>query len=816
MRHSIVTWQPETCLHHRVARANAFMVTSNLVLLAAVAISATAASTYSAPALPLAVRSPYFSVWTFGRTTPGSLAKHWSYDPNNGNLARTVILARAGGRVFNILADPLAKGQAENAIQTESLVGATRTEMTYMLGTTNVSVRAVFTTPLLPDDLAALTDPTVYVTLEAINSGERAISVELMFGFTGELLVSAPSPGSGVGPETLNGFTALRSNCTDSDVNVTWSRFDDIPTTSGQNASAGRLGRSKQETLCNKGDRLKANWGWQYLLPAMPPARTIAYKMCVGCGLRNSSAVFAASGTVPNAVDQRGSAPFNLGLDAEPAITASAALGLVVPGASGEARFVWAVDEVLSIDFYGDSLPPYWRRGLGLNDTQVVPRQMLGRALDRWDELDSKTAAFDAALAANATAVGGASLGFMASLAYRQAMGAGAITWHPSRQEPWAFVKEQSTNGDLSTQDIIWPQMPVLALYAPWLLRLELMPHFALCANQTWQPITNGWTTHQLGTWPVAFANNEQEFMPVETTGDMIESVILAETRDPGSMVNAITNGGYWPTVQQWATYLLSQMPTLPAIQKYTNDFRGNQPGWTNLATKGVVGLAGYAWLLGKAPAGALRSDGVTPAALAAAATEASQYFNDHAWVAPTAAMGGHFRSCYSCAAYDADSTFDYKYNLMGVTAMPAEVTAPIAFNQTMIAQDLAFYMTQQKPFGLPFASNSNVTGVPTWQTMFGVSTMDRDTGAVSKEAQWMWDTGARAYSDPSAPAVPMSDMFDAVTLANKGGTNLAEDLGMRARPTVGTLFLPILVNYRAQNKLWPAPMPEATIADTW
>lgn len=84
-------------------------------------------------------------------------------------------------------------------------------------------------------------------------------------------------------------------------------------------------------------------------------------------------------------------------------------------------------------------------------DYYSVPKQMLARAVSRYEELDRVTMQWDDAVRRNATAVGGESLAFMASLAYRQALGAGAITWEASTQTIRAFVKEQSTNGDLST-----------------------------------------------------------------------------------------------------------------------------------------------------------------------------------------------------------------------------------------------------------------------------------------------------------------------------------------------------------------------------
>ncbi len=46
--------------------------------------------------------------------------------------------------------------------------------------------------------------------------------------------------------------------------------------------------------------------------------------------------------------------------------------------AAGASRVLtFAVDEILSINWFGEDLPPYWRRALPVNSTTVVPTAML-------------------------------------------------------------------------------------------------------------------------------------------------------------------------------------------------------------------------------------------------------------------------------------------------------------------------------------------------------------------------------------------------------------------------------------------------------
>lgn len=277
--------------------------------------------------------------------------------------------------------------------------------------------------------------------------------------------------------------------------------------------------------------------------------------------------------------------------------------------------------------------------------------------------------------------------------------------------------------------------------------------------------------------------------MPVEVTADFVYAMAEAERRSPGLVTSFLTEGKYWDAIGRFALYLNRSLP-VPPVQKYTNDFRGDQSGWTNLAVKGTIGLAAYAWLIRQAPE-SIRGSLPDPSSLEQAARASSLYFNQNAWV-----QGSHFRTCYDCSAYNGSDTFDYKYNLMGRVLLDGEPTAVLEFDDEKLAGDLRFYEGKMEQFGVPFASDNNVTGVPTWQMMFGVSTMDPKEGAVGSFFQQLLDAGARAYTNESVAPVPMSDMFDCVTLVNKGG----QGYGMRARPTVGTVFLPIYISMRAKG----------------
>ena len=41
------------------------------------------------------------------------------------------------------------------------------------------------------------------------------------------------------------------------------------------------------------------------------------------------------------------------------------------------------------------------------------------------------------------------------------------VVYHPVRKEPWAFMMEMSTDGDVSTIDVIFPASSQLLLFSP-------------------------------------------------------------------------------------------------------------------------------------------------------------------------------------------------------------------------------------------------------------------------------------------------------------------------------------------------------------
>ena len=180
------------------------------------------------------------------------------------------------------------------------------------------------------------------------------------------------------------------------------------------------------------------------------------------------------------------------------------------------------------------------------------------------------------------------------ALAARQILAAYTLTVPSStstdQSEPLAFQKEISSNGNVNTVDVIFPAMPFFLWANPDFLRYVLAP---LYYNQENNFYPNQYAMHDLGShFPNATGHVEgtDEYMPVEESGNMI---IMAYAIYKLSN-NAAYLQQHYATLQQWATYLIDYT-LIPAIQLSTDDFSGQLANQTNLAIKGIVGLAAMA-----------------------------------------------------------------------------------------------------------------------------------------------------------------------------------------------------------------------------
>ncbi len=78
----------------------------------------------------------------------------------------------------------------------------------------------------------------------------------------------------------------------------------------------------------------------------------------------------------------------------------------------------------------------------------------------------------------------------MSALAYRQTMAGLKYVVSPTNTR-WVFMKEISSDGDISTVDVVFPASPLFLFYNPQLLTDMMLPLFVFAGNQTAMPTHN-------------------------------------------------------------------------------------------------------------------------------------------------------------------------------------------------------------------------------------------------------------------------------------------------------------------------------------
>ncbi|OCK77996.1 DUF1793-domain-containing protein [Lepidopterella palustris CBS 459.81] len=176
------------------------------------------------------------------------------------------------------------------------------------------------------------------------------------------------------------------------------------------------------------------------------------------------------------------------------------------------------------------------------------------------------------------------------ALSARQVMGAYVFAappdLGPTNESPLMFQKEISSDGNVNTVDVMYPAMPFFLYVNPELLRFNLNPLFQ---NQESGFYPNGYSMHDLGSsFPNATGHVEgnDEYMPVEESGNMI-IMAYAYYKFSGNVAYLRSN---YRLLKQWAQYLI-EFSLIPGIQLSTDDFAGRLINQTNLAIKGIIAL---------------------------------------------------------------------------------------------------------------------------------------------------------------------------------------------------------------------------------
>ncbi|MGH3158959.1 MAG: DUF5127 domain-containing protein, partial [Streptosporangiaceae bacterium] len=475
------------------------------------------------PAAPLVVRGPYLSTWLPSATLPGTWQEFWSgHTTAMGGIVRvdgtsyqfmgnpTIILDVPNGNYGT----PTTTQDFEQALE-QTLLEVTPTRTTFTLEGGGIQLTVAYLSPVEPGDIRRQSIPLSYVLVSVQAIDGRSHDVQVYADISGEW-------------------------CSGDDTQViTWAPAQ--VTEDGQKLQVWTVQLQTQESLTEQDQQ--AAWG--DMVWATPVSAQLSYQSGQDVVVRGQ---FVASGVLADTNDTN----YRAIDDDWPVFGFCAGFGQVgrqpvsMPLVIGQVR-------TPAVSYLGQDLQPLW--------TSYWPswQDMLGFFSSDLAAAQSRNAALDSKITKAAQAAGGTQYAGLCALALRQAYGGTELVVGPSGQ-PWAFLKEISSDGNVSTVDVLFPAAPAWIYLDPGYLALLLEPVFAYAATSGWG---QSYAPHDLGpAYPVASGENggAGEEMPVEESGNMLIMTAAYLQQVPTATAKAFAST-YYSTLKQWADYLVANLP---------------------------------------------------------------------------------------------------------------------------------------------------------------------------------------------------------------------------------------------------------------
>ena len=665
-------------------------------------------------ASPLFVLSPTTAVWLRSDNITDTPATHWI---PSFTMSMTGYL-RIDGAPFRFLgvdwtpANPFGPVLAPAMQQTSRVVQSTQTIFT--LEAAGVALQLTFTTPAFPDDLAASSRPIAYMTMLVGSVDNASHSVQLYVDHGSEFPLNS-----------------VEERVMFADVSSQWR-------TSLPPARVLTLYGYDNIAFGVKGDQVKPNWSHVYFATTSP-----LFSASAQHNASLTRGAFLSSRPLPPSDTNK---PRRIGSDF-PVSAFTFELGTISPATTRTVVTMFAVDDVFTMKWFGDYQRPLWRHTY---DNSVV--QMIAAGLQDYATLKTQADRYDTAVLTDLTARAGQRYATVAVLAHRQVMGATTSVWNEEKQEPWLYMKEQSSDGDVSTVDVIFPASPFyLHLEGAEQLRLMLLPLLAYANNETEVSYGLPWAPHHLGTWPVCdLLAQEQEQMPVEESSNMLIMLAAIAQRQGGAVGYLVP---YLPLLTTWAEYINASLPD-PGVQLCTDDFEGPSPHNANLAVHGIIGISAYAILLTYMD---LTEQAVRWNALAASLALAWEEL-------ALDVDGSHYKQ-----RYDQNGTWSEKYNLVWQYVLGGDA---MTFSSSVRDLELTYYYKQSQQYGIPLDNRQPLSKC---DSSSWVAAMASTLEQRQRMIDWLYD-----FVHATPDRQPFPDLYDTTT--NRAG-------GFFARPVVGGLY---------------------------
>jgi hypothetical protein len=663
----------------------------------AIYANAPASSPVRPPAVPLIVRGPYISTWQTSDKAPGTWPSFW-----NGNIKALTGIARIDGVPYTFFGAPQNTGSPMQQIQLE----VTPTQSRFVFAAAGVNVYLNFLSPVEANDLQRLSMPFSYIFAQAQSNDGNTHNVSLYFDISGEW-----------------------AHGTDSAL-IKWGKQH--VTHAGGSLIVHTVTPSAPDVLKETNDY--PSWGtvvWatnnQQGLTVQSGADVTVRGLAVSQGQLNNT----TDTNMPRAINNNWPVfAFNFALGAingQPTAPIELALGHV---------------RIPAVSYLGKNVQSLWRSywtswqnmlAFGYDDAPL--------GLQRANTLDNS-------ISVSATAANGSHYAALCALSLRQAFG--GVELVGTAANPWLFLKEISSDGNVSTVDVVYPSLPAFLYTNPELVRLILDPILTYTESGNW---TQPFCVHDLGSsYPNATGHNDGggENMPIEESANMLlmANAYLNATDSADAASFAIK---HYKILKKWADYLVPNT-LMPELQNQTDDFTGPIANSSNLALKGILAVGSMGEVARYAGKG-----------------NDTLYYSNQAssLIAQWKGLSQDPSGQHLKLAYDQPGTWSLKYNafpdkLLGLNLIPASV----------LQEEATWYSQQEQPYGIPLDIRHTYTKAD-WELWTAASTDDPNLRQDLVDS--LYD-----FANTSPSRVPLTDWYDTISDTQNG---------FQARPVIGGLF---------------------------